>query len=126
MKIYSFPFHPLKMSQMSICCTHGSLHFVCVCVLLKKSWHELYLPIHTNLPPCFLKMIFVYLCGAVLGLCHCVGVFLQSQWAGVLSSYSPQASDCGAFPCGALGHVGFRSCGSRAVEHRLNNCGARA
>ena len=126
MKIYSFPFYPLKMSQMSKCYIHGSSHF-CVRVLLKKSWHELYLAIRTNLPPCFSRMFFLCLFMAVLGLCCCAGVSLSLRWAGVLSSYSAQASDCGAFSCcRAPGHAGFSSCGPWAVELRLNNCGASA
>ena len=40
-----------------------------------------------------------------------------------------QASQCGGvFCCRAwiLGCTGFSSCGSWALEHRLNSCGARA
>ena len=38
-----------------------------------------------------------------------------SHWAGL--------SRCGA---GAVGRLGFSSCGSRVLEHRLSNCGAQA
>ena len=38
------------------------------------------------------------------------------------------ASHCGGFSCGAqsLGHLGFSSCGSWALEHRLSSCSAVA
>ena len=44
------------------------------------------------------------------------------------SSCGPQASHCGGFSCEtrALGHAGFSSCGSWALKHRLNSCGAQA
>ena len=45
-----------------------------------------------------------------------------------LSRCGVQASHCSGFSCGAQapGHAGFGSCSSWALEHRLNNCGARA
>ena len=68
---------------------------------------------------CFLN---IYLVLTLLGLCCCMGFF---------SSYSVWASRCGGFPCcevQALGHMGFSSCGSKALEHSLNsyrlNCSA--
>ena len=50
-----------------------------------------------------------------------------SEW-GPLSSFRVQAFHCGGFSCcrvWVLGHSGFISYGSRALEHRLSNCGAR-
>ena len=62
---------------------------------------------------------------------------LFSSWVnGVCSRCSAQASHCRSFSCWgaqAPGHSGFSSCGaqaqwlcSRALEHRLGSCGARA
>ena len=71
---------------------------------------------------------FIYLFLAVLGL-HCCAGFLKSQWAAAALHGSAQASRCGGLFCcqaQALGHVGFSHCGSWALEHRLNSCGARA
>ena len=58
-----------------------------------------------------------------------------SEWS-PLSSCGVQASHCSGFSCcraRTLGHVGFSSrgswlssCHSRALEHRLNNCGTWA
>ena len=48
---------------------------------------------------------------------------------GLLSRCSVQASPCGGFSClraQALRHRGFSSCGSQALEHRLNSCGTWA
>ena len=48
---------------------------------------------------------------------------------GLLSSCSVQASHCGGFSCcraQALGHTGFCSCGTRALECSLSSCGAWA
>ena len=45
----------------------------------------------------------------------------------LFSSFCVQASHCGGFSCcGArdLGPLGFGSCGSWALEHGLNSCGA--
>ena len=39
-----------------------------------------------------------------------------------------QASHCGGFSCWrtwAVEHMGFRGCGSQALEHGLGSCGAR-
>ena len=48
---------------------------------------------------------------------------------GLLSSCGAQASHCGGSSCcraQALGLKGFSSCGSQALEHRLNRCGSPA
>ena len=48
---------------------------------------------------------------------------------GLLSSHRAEASHCGGFSCcrmHPLGCSGFSSCGSWALEHRLNSCGAWA
>ena len=68
---------------------------------------------------CFLN---IYLFLTLLGVCCCMGFF---------SSYSVWASRCGGFSCcegQAVGHMGFSSCGSKALEYSLNsyrlNCSA--
>ena len=58
-----------------------------------------------------------------------LGLFSSYSEQGLLTSCSAQASDCNGFPCGraqAVGRVGYGSCGSQALEHRLNSCGAQA
>ena len=48
---------------------------------------------------------------------------------GLLSSCGAQASHCSSSSCcraQALGHQGFSSCSSWALEHRLNSCGSPA
>ena len=55
----------------------------------------------------------------MLGLCCCVRAFLSCREWG--------ASHCGGLSCWrawAPGCRGFSSCGSWALEHWLNNCGA--
>ena len=58
---------------------------------------------------------------AVLGLHCCEGFSL----AVVSRSYSLVARFRCGFSCGtqALLHAGFKSCSSRALEHRLRSCG---
>ena len=59
----------------------------------------------------------------LLHIYDCAGSSLLS---GLFYSCSLQASCCSGFSCclaWTLGSVGFTSCGSRAVEHRLNSCG---
>ena len=54
------------------------------------------------------------------------GLFSSGK-RGLLGSCSVRASHCGGFSCcrvWALGHVGFSSSGSWALEHRLNSCGS--
>ena len=57
------------------------------------------------------------------------GLYSSFGEQGLLSSCSVQASHCGGFSCcraQALGHSGFCSCGTWAIECRLNSCGAWA
>ena len=63
---------------------------------------------------------FTHLFLAVLGLRCCAGFSLVA--ASRATNYRVQASHCAGVSCGArtLGHVGFSSCGSRALEHRLS------
>ena len=71
----------------------------------------------------------------MLGLRCCVGFSLVVV-SGATLCRSAWTSHCGGFSCcraRALGLSGFsscvsglRSCGSQALEHRLNSCGARA
>ena len=47
----------------------------------------------------------------------------------LFSSCGAQVSLCGGASCcgaRALGHVSCRRCGSQALEHRLDSCGAQA
>ena len=51
--------------------------------------------------------------------------FLQMQRAGATLQCVEWASHCGGFSCcraQVLGHLGFGSCGSLALEHRLKSC----
>ena len=76
-----------------------------------------------------------YLFLAVLGLRCCTGFLLVAVSRGY-SRCGTQAFYCGGFSCcraQALGHTGFSGCGnglssfgSRALERRLNSCGAPA
>ena len=61
---------------------------------------------------------------AVLGLHCCMGFSLVAVRGGYFYR-SVQASHWGGFSCaaGARGHAGFRSCSSRALEHRLSSRG---
>ena len=57
------------------------------------------------------------------------GLFSGFSERGLLSGCGAQASHCDDFSCcraWALGHLGFSSYGSRALEHRLNSCGVWA
>ena len=68
---------------------------------------------------------FIYLLMAVLGLSSCAGFFLVAVSRGCSLRCGARAPHCSSFSCcraQALGYVGFRSCGSQALEHRLNNC----
>ena len=73
----------------------------------------------------FFKIIYLLYCLllAVLGRHCCVG-FFSCDKRGLLSSCGAWASHGGGAQ--ALGHVGFSSCGSQALEHRLSSCGAWA
>ena len=83
--------------------------------------------------PCFffLIILFIYLFLAVLGLHCCTSFSLVVASRGYslvwCVGFSSQRLLLGTW---ALGHLGFRSCsvwfsscGSKALEHRLNNCG---
>ena len=68
--------------------------------------------------------LIIYLFLAALGLHCCVGFSLQQ--VEISLHCSEQASYCGGFSyCGAqaLGHMGFSSCVSWALEHRLSSYG---
>ena len=64
---------------------------------------------------------------AVPGLRCCAGFSLVAASRGcslaVCAGFSLQGFSCGAQ---SLGHSGFRSCTSWALEHRLSSCGAQA
>ena len=66
--------------------------------------------------------VFILGCaGSSLLFCGC------GEW-GLLSSYNVLASHCSGFSLfRALGlrHTSFSSCGSQALEHKLNSCGIR-
>ena len=75
-----------------------------------------------------LPSIFISLFLAVLGL-HCCSVFSSRGERGLLSSRSACTSHCHDFSyctAQALGHVGFSSCGSWALDNRLSSCGSQA
>ena len=81
----------------------------------------------------FLKN-FIYLFLAALGLHCCAQAFSSCGKRGLLfvarTSHRGGFSCCGAWALGAQASVvaarGLSSCGSRALEHRLSSCGARA
>ena len=51
----------------------------------------------------------------------------QLQHSGsVVAAHRPQSVQASVVAAWALGHTGFSSCGSWALEHRLSSCGARA
>ena len=87
----------------------------------------------------YLLVIFIYFLKCILlkcsflkfltrlGLLLC-GLFSCSQW-GLLYSCGTQAASCGSFSCYRaqdLRRVGFSSCGSQTLEHRLSSCGTRS
>ena len=81
------------------------------------------------------KFIYLFIFGCVGSLLLCTG-FLQLWRAGATLRCGAWASHCGGFSCcrawaqGAWVSVvvarGLSSCGSRALEHRLSSCSARA
>ena len=76
---------------------------------------------------CFsFKGLFVYLFLAKLGLQCCKQTFSgHGEWR-LLSSCGAWVSDCSGcsfWAARAPGLTSFRSCSSRALEHRLNRCG---
>ena len=70
--------------------------------------------------PVFIKKkqlhLFIYVFLAVLGLHCCTGFSLAAVSRGLLSSCRAQT----------LGFMGFSSCSSQNLEHRLNSCGTQA
>ena len=76
----------------------------------------------------FFKIYLLCLSLAVLGFdCFILGVFSSCGERGLLSGLGDQASHCNGFFCcraQALGHSGFCSCSSCALEHGLGSCGA--
>ena len=73
---------------------------------------------------CILAFFLLYELLAVLGLCCCAGFSLVV--ASLLSSCGTQPSHCSGFfswRARSLGHKSFSSCGSQALEHKLNSCG---
>ena len=74
----------------------------------------------------FLRFSYLFL--VVLGLHFCVWPSLV-EWNGATLSSGVQAFHCSGFSCcrtQSLGCMDFSSCGSWALEHRLNSCGAGA
>ena len=74
--------------------------------------------------PYFYLLIFIFDCAGPLLLC---GLFSScGKWgysvAAAQTSHRSGFSCCGAW---ALGHVGFSSCSSQALEDRLNSCGTQ-
>ena len=71
--------------------------------------------------------LFIYFAFGYAGSLLLRGLFSGCGEQGLLSSYGTWASHCGGFSCfqeWAFGHLAFHSCGSRALEHRLNSCDA--
>ena len=71
-------------------------------------------------------LLFIYGCAGSL-LLH--RLFSTCGKWGLHCNCCAQASHCWGFSCRraqALGHAGFGSCGSWALEHRLRSCGTRA
>ena len=72
----------------------------------------------------YLSIYYFFL--TALGLCCCVGFSLA-----VMSTSYSLVAVCrplvtASFIVELQAHTAFSSCGSRALEHRLNSCGARA
>ena len=63
----------------------------------------------------------------MLGLCCYAWAFSSCGKQGLLFSYGVQPSHCNDFSdfgTQALECLGFSSCGSWTIEHKLNSCGA--
>ena len=70
--------------------------------------------------------LFVFGCAGSSLLC---GLFSSCCERALLASCGAWASDCCGFSCRrarALGHVGFSSFHSQALEHKLSSCGTWA
>ena len=85
---------------------------------------------------CFLRIFFIYLFLAALGLCCCTWAFSSCGERGLLFvavrrlPFAVVSLCCGAQAPGVRASVvvahGLSSCGSRAPERRLSSCGSRA
>jgi len=82
----------------------------------------------------FLKVIYLYLFLAVPGFRCCVVPSSCGEWGllpscSVLASRYSGFSHCRTQALGPIGvcmwHGGFSGCRSRALEHRLNDCGTQ-
>ena len=92
-------------------------------------FHFFFFPFFFFLTELLFPINFESLYLAVMGLHGYMQIFSSFSKKGLLSTCGSWASYCGGFSCcraQALGHVSFNSSGSRALEHRLNNCGAQA
>ena len=80
------------------------------------------------LPVGFLKIYFIYLFLAALGLRCCVRAFSSCRERGLLFAVVCGLLIAVASLVASTGPrcVGFSSCGTRALERRLSSCGARA
>ena len=76
----------------------------------------------------FLINLFIYLFLAALGLCCCVRASSSCSERGYSSLWCAGFSLRWLLLLRSMGfrRAGFSSCGSRALEHRLNSCGLRA
>ena len=115
----------------------GSLHHTA-----RSCWLSvLHLVIHVSMllstcptlsfPHCQVCYLFFLIkkCFCLLPGLHCFVGFPLVVKLGLLSSCCVQASRCGGVSCcwaWTLGCQGFGSWGCRALEHRLNHCGAQA
>ena len=74
----------------------------------------------------FKFILFLNLLSAALGRLCCARAFSSCAEQGL--HCGARASHCGGFSLQSTGsrRSGFSSCGSRALEHRLSSCGARA
>ena len=75
------------------------------------------------------KMFIIFLFLAALGLHCCAQAFSSCGEWGLFSSCGAQASGYRGFSCSgaqALQCASSRSCGSPALEKRLNSCGTQA
>ena len=75
---------------------------------------------------CIFLFIYVWLCSVFMAV-H--GLFSSSGEWGLLSSYGAQTSHFSGFSCcraQVQGRTSISSFSSRALEHWLNSCGARA
>ena len=98
----------------------------------QETEHKIYRWIHSHPQPKFFNFLFTFL-GFYYYLFHARSWLLCGLSLVVASGghclVAVRGSHCGDVSCGgaqALGCAGFSSCGSRALEHRLNSYGPRA